>query len=158
MLGESEEFAKAVFGRPLAAAKPRHQADRALRFLTESLKIEIGLRAKKICYAIFRKRTGAPFQPLEVQSLLYSIAHATEWEEHEPAQAPVRTARARASRTKAAQSTRGVADYIYREREGKTAAIKRVLLAQLHASQSQLVVFSPDWMPDLSALARAPLN
>jgi hypothetical protein len=158
MLGESEEFAKSVFGRPLPTAKPRHQADRALRFLTESLKIEIGLRAKKICYVIFRKRTGAPFQPLEVQSLLYSIAHAAEWEEHEAAHAQARAARSRSSRTKTARPTRGVADYIYREREGKTAAIKRVLLAQLHASQSQLVVFSPDWMPDLSALARTPLS
>ncbi len=147
-----------MFGRPLATAKPRHQADRALRFLTDSLKIEIGFRAKKICYIIFHKRTGAPFQPLEVQTLLYNISSAAGWEAYEIVQPQLRPQRNRTAPIKATQPQRGVSDYIYRERKAKTAVVKRVLLAQLHSAQSQLVVFSPDWMPDLDAVAREPLN
>jgi hypothetical protein len=155
MLGQSEDVTRSILGRPLATAQPRHQATRALHFLTDAMKIEVGFIAKSACYAIYRKRTGAPFQPLEIQALLYGIAQAADWEEQTIE--PKRTAKPTKS-TRTAKGSGAVTDFVYKEREGKTTAIRRVLLAQLHASGTQLVVFTPNWMPDLAALARSPLR
>ncbi len=157
MLGSKEESVIALLGRALGTARTRYRSERALSFLTDSMRAEVGFLREEAVYAVFRKRNGSRFQQIEIEALLYAIGPSADWEVRAGGGASETTRSSRPRKT-GGERAPNVMDFIYKERRSRTAPIQRVLFAQLHAGATQLAVFRADWLPDLEDLARNPLK
>ncbi len=143
MIGLTPEDLKVMLGKPLSGgASARFNADTALRYKDDAFTYEIGMIAKVSVYAVVAKVTNQRLQDLEVLGLLYSAARRGQWEQL--TQPPDK---------KKPLGTTVSLDYRYLEMADKTT-VARVLLARLQPRRMQLVIYSPDWRPDLPALAK----
>jgi hypothetical protein len=137
MLGQTSAAVKTKLGDPLAIAAVRYNAETSLAFTDHAHVIEVGFISDTACYIIYVKKDGSKLEDLEVKGLLASEAYAEPWV--------------------ATIVNPNTVDYVYQEQEDK-GPVTRVLLAEQNACRCQLVIYTPNWQPDLDDLSANPLS
>lgn len=100
---------------------------------SNAYRTRIGYLSGLSCYAIFVKKTGGTINPTEATGLLYLAAGSSAW-----------AALPDADNNPAQESS-----YIYQVKSDEGAVAGQTLIARLQDGRRKLIVYSPEWRPDL---------
>lgn len=143
----SEEIAQA-YGAALPYSRPhRYNAESEERHGTmgSGYKYEFGFINRLSVYVIVDKQHGGRFALLEALQFMSAAGHAVEWKLLAPAADPKQPAPDYATQ-----------DWAYLETNADKKIV-RTLFAELQQGQDQLVIYDPQWQPDLAEVAQSRL-